>query len=30
MNVAVRELPRYRVAYMRYVGPYGPHSIPEL
>ena len=30
MNVAVRELPRYRVAYMRYVGPYGPHGIPEL
>jgi AraC family transcriptional regulator len=30
MNVSVRELPRYRVAYMRYVGPYGPHGIPEL
>ena len=30
MNVAVRELPRYRVAYMRYVGSYGPHGIPEL
>ena len=30
MKVAVRELPRYRVAYMRYVGPYGPHGIPEL
>ena len=30
MNVTVRELPRYRVAYMRYVGPYGPHGIPEL
>jgi AraC family transcriptional regulator len=30
MNVALRELPRYRVAYMRYVGPYGPHGIPEL
>jgi AraC family transcriptional regulator len=30
MNVAVRELPRYHVAYMRYVGPYGPHGIPEL
>src|SRR4029077_8173036 len=24
------KLPRYRVAYMRYVGPYGPHGIPEL
>ena len=30
MNVSVRELPRYRVAYMRYVGPYGPGGIPEL
>ena len=30
MNVALRELPRYHVAYMRYVGPYGPHGIPEL
>jgi AraC family transcriptional regulator len=30
MHVTVRELPRYRVAYMRHVGPYGPHGIPEL
>lgn len=30
MNVRVRELPRYRVAYMRYVGAYGPGGIPEL
>jgi len=30
MKVSVRELPRYRVAYMRHVGPYGPHGIPEL
>jgi AraC family transcriptional regulator len=30
MNVTMRELPRYRVAYMRHVGPYGPHGIPEL
>jgi AraC family transcriptional regulator len=30
MNVSVRELPRYRVAYMRYVGPYGAHGIPAL
>ena len=30
MNVHVRELPAYHVAYMRYVGPYGPHGIPEL
>ena len=30
MNVQVRELPAYHVAYMRYVGPYGPHGIPEL
>jgi AraC family transcriptional regulator len=30
MNVRVRELPAYHVAYMRYVGPFGPHGIPEL
>jgi AraC family transcriptional regulator len=30
MNVHVRQLPAYHVAYMRYVGPYGPHGIPEL
>ena len=30
MSVQVRELPPYHVAYMRYVGPYGPHGIPEL
>ena len=30
MNVHVRELPAHHVAYMRYVGPYGPHGIPEL
>lgn len=30
MNVTVRELPRYHVAYMRYVGPYGAHGIPQL
>lgn len=30
MNVKLKELPRYRVAYMRYVGPFGAHGIPEL
>lgn len=30
MKIAVRELPRDRVAYMRYVGPHGPHGIPDL
>ena len=30
MSVRVRELPPYHVAYMRYVGPYGAHGIPEL
>jgi AraC family transcriptional regulator len=30
MSVQVRELPPYHVAYMRYVGPYGPRGIPEL
>ena len=29
MSVSVRELPPYHVAYMRYVGPYGAHGIPE-
>ena len=29
MNVQVRELPPRHVAYMRYVGPFGPHGIPE-
>ena len=30
MNVRVTPVPGYRVAYMRYVGPYGAHGIPEL
>ena len=30
MNVRVTELPAHHVAYMRYVGPYGPHGIPDL
>ena len=30
MNVRVQELPSQRVAYMRYVGPYGAQGIPEL
>jgi AraC family transcriptional regulator len=30
MNVRVTELPVHHVAYMRYVGPYGAHGIPEL
>ena len=30
MSVHVRELPPYHVGYMRYVGPYGAHGIPEL
>src|SRR5262245_29288622 len=30
MNVHVEQIPAYRVAYMRHVGPYGPHGIPEL
>ena len=30
MNVRVQELPTQRVAYMRYVGRYGAHGIPEL
>ncbi len=30
MNVHVRDLPAYHVAYMRYVGPYGAHGIPDL
>jgi AraC family transcriptional regulator len=30
MNVQVRESPPCHVAYMRYVGPYGAHGIPEL
>ena len=30
MNVHVGQLPTYHVAYMRYVGPYGPHGIPAL
>ena len=29
MSVIVRELPMHHVAYMRYVGPYGPRGIPE-
>jgi AraC family transcriptional regulator len=30
MSVQVREMPVQHVAYMRYVGPYGPRGIPEL
>ena len=30
MNVRVQELPSQRVAYMRYVGPYGAGGIPDL
>lgn len=30
MSVRVNALPPYRVAYMRHVGPYGAHGIPEL
>ena len=28
MSIQVKDLPDYHVAYMRYVGPYGPHGIP--
>ena len=30
MSIQVKDLPDYHVAYMRYVGPYGPHGIPAL
>jgi len=30
MSVQVRELPPQRVVYMRHVGPYGAHGIPDL
>lgn len=30
MTVHVKEFPVQHVAYMRYVGPFGPHGIPEL
>jgi len=30
INVRVQELPARHVVYMRYVGPYGAHGIPEL
>ena len=30
MTVQVRESPPHHVAYMRYIGPYGAHGIPEL
>lgn len=29
-RVRIGKLPSYRVAYMRYVGPYGPKGIPQL
>lgn len=29
MDVTVKTLPRCHVAYMRYVGPFGPHGIPD-
>ncbi len=30
MTIRVQALPAYHVAYMRYVGPFGAHGIPEL
>jgi AraC family transcriptional regulator len=30
MSVRVQQQPAYHVAYMRYVGPFGPGGIPEL
>src|SRR5262249_56242286 len=30
MNIRVQQQPTYHVAYMRYVGPFGPRGIPEL
>jgi AraC family transcriptional regulator len=30
MSIRVQPQPAYHVAYMRYVGPFGPHGIPEL
>ena len=30
MSIHVSDQPPYHVAYMRYVGPFGPHGIPEL
>lgn len=30
MSIRIATLPPYHVAYMRYVGPYGPHGIPAL
>jgi AraC family transcriptional regulator len=30
MSIQVRTLPEQHVVYMRYVGPYGAHGIPEL
>jgi AraC family transcriptional regulator len=30
MSVRVQQQPAYHVAYMRYVGPFGPRGIPEL
>jgi AraC family transcriptional regulator len=30
MTVQVRSRPSFHVAYMRYVGPFGAHGIPEL
>jgi AraC family transcriptional regulator len=30
MSLRIEDLPTYRVAYMRYVGPYGAHGIPDL
>jgi AraC family transcriptional regulator len=29
MKINVKTLPGFHVAYMRYVGPFGPHGIPE-
>ncbi|MBI1734166.1 MAG: AraC family transcriptional regulator [Candidatus Rokubacteria bacterium] len=30
MTVTIRTFPAQHVAYMRYVGPFGPHGIPDL
>ena len=30
MNIKIDRLPNYRIAYLRQVGPYGPHNVKVM
>jgi len=30
MNIKIENLPKYRIAYVRQIGPYGPHNVKAM